>query len=361
MWPTRFPDAGWTVKWGVILDGQDLTTAWAPTLIDISVTDKAGEASDSCSLTIDDTDGKVRMPAKRMPLVVMLEGARVFRGFVEKVESSGSRGAGRLLKVQAKGFDTGGKAKEPQAFHLDDTDLDGYLTRLAQGAGIGITVDPDLGALQQDYWSADGESFIAIGERLARKFGGTFKIRGDQAIFAKRGGGLSPGGLALGVTEAVFGENLIDWSITPKDPRRKFSAGKARWFDRPSASFKESDLDFGNADLDALHLVRTLSADESEADAVLDARKRDGEREGGSGSVKLDLAVGAVVEGQCRIAGARPGIDGTYLIETVKHSASRSGGATTALDLKQPGGGAGKDSRKAGEPAFALPSHETLG
>jgi uncharacterized protein len=354
----------WKVKWGVSLAGQDLTKAWAPTLIDISITDKAGEASDTCDLTIDDSDGKVRMPSKRMPLVVTLEGARVFRGFVEKVDSSGSRGAGRVLKVKAKGFDTGGKAKEPQAFHLDDTDLGSYLGKLAEGAGISITVDPDLGGLQQDYWAADGESFIAIGERLSRKFGGTFKIRGDQAIFAKRGSGQSPGGLTLGVTEAVYGQNLISWSITPKDPRRKFSSGRARWFDRPSASFKERNLDFGNSDLDALHLVRTLSADEGEASAVLDARKRDGEREGGTGSVQLDLAVGAVVEGWCRIVGARPGIDGVYLIETVKHSANRNGGATTALDLKQPGGGAGSDTRQAGQPAatgFALPTHETPG
>lgn len=358
------PPPKWKVEWGVVIDGQDLTSAWAPSLIDISVTDKAGEASDSCDLTVDDSDGRVRMPSKRMPIIVTLEGARVFRGFVEKVESSGSRGGGRLLKVKSKGFDTGGKAKEPQAFHLDDASLADYLGKLADNAGLGITVDPDLGALQQDYWAADGESFIAIGERLARKYGGTFKIRGDQAVFAKRGGGQSPGGLALGVTEAVFGQNLISWAITPKDPRRKFSAGRARWFDRPSASFKESDLDFGNQDLDALHLVRTLAADEGEAEAVLEARKRDGDREGGAGSVQIDLAVSAVVEGQCSVSGTRPGIDGTYLIETVKHSANRSGGATTSLDLKQPGAGAGNDTRRAGEPAsagFALPTHETLG
>ncbi len=60
----------WKVKWSVTLAGQDLTSAWAPTLIDISVTDKAGEASDSCDLTIDDSDGRVRMPSKRMPILV---------------------------------------------------------------------------------------------------------------------------------------------------------------------------------------------------------------------------------------------------------------------------------------------------
>lgn len=354
----------WAVDWSVTIDGQDLTLAWKTALIDISINDKAGEASDSCDLTIDDTDGKVRLPSRRMPISVGLAGARVFRGFVEKVESSGSRNGGRLLKVKAKGFDTGGKAKQAQAFHLDDADLETYLSRLAEGAGLDIAVDPVLGRIRQDYWAADGESFIAIGERLARKYGGTFKIRGDQAVFAQQGSGQAPGGQALGVVEAIFGQNLISWSITPKDPRRQFSAGRARWFDRQSASFQHSDLDFDNDDLDALHLLREQPADEDEADALLDARKREGTRESGSGTVQLDLAVGAAVEGQCRIAGARPGIDGVYLIDTVKHGASRNGGATTTLDLKQPGGGAGKDGRKAGAPAdagFALPKHETLG
>lgn len=338
----------WTVDWRLEIGGQDLTNAWSKSLIDISVTDKAGTASDSCSLTIDDSDGRIRLPSRRMPIVVTLQGARVFAGFVEKPRSSGSRGGGRLLKISAKGFDTGGKAKEPQSFHLDDTDLAGYLGRLARGAGIGIAVDPELGAIAQDYWAADGESLIAIGERMARKYGATFKIRGDKAVFAKRGSGLAPGGQALGITEAVWDDNLIGWDIEPRDPRRAFSAGRARWFDRASASIKQTDLDFDRPDVDALNLLRSLSADEDDADAVLDARKRDGEREAGSGSVTLDLAVGAVVEGQCRVSGTRQGVDGLYVIDSIKHSASRGGGATTALEIKQPGSGVGTDGRAAG-------------
>lgn len=335
----------WKVKWGVSLAGQDLTSEWAPTLISIAVTDKAGEASDSCDLTINDSAGQIRLPSKRMPISVTLDGNRVFQGFVEKVRSSGSRSGGRLLKVSAKGFDTGSKVKEPQQFHLDDTDLEGYLTQLAKNAGLGISIDPALGGIKQDYWAADGESLIAIGERLARKFGGTFKIRGDKAVFARRGGLVAPGGMALGSVEAAVNSNLIDWDITPKDPRRRFGNGRAVWFDRPSASFKKTDLDFGNAGLNATHLVRAIAADEGEAEAVLDARKREGKWESGAGTVQLTLTVGAVVEGQCRVSGTRPGIDGVYVIDTVKHSANRNGGATTSLDLKQPGSGAGDDSR----------------
>lgn len=355
----------WKVDWRVILAGQDLTAAWALVLIDISINDKAGEASDTCDLTLDDSDGKLRLPSKRAPISVFLQGAKVFSGFVEKTESTGSRSGGRLLKVKAKGFDTGGKAKQPQHFHLDDVDLGSYMGKLADQAGLTIKVDPAFAAIRQDYWAADGESLIAIGERLARKLGGTFKIRGDRAILAKRGTGLAPDGAALPQVVAEFGVNMEGWSITPKDPRGQFAGGQARWFDRSSASYKVTDLDFGNGDVEATNVIRSVAADADEADNLLDARKRDGERDAGSGSVNLDLTVGAVVEGNCLVKGTRPGIDGTYVIDGVKHGASRSGGSKTTLDLKQPGGGAGKDGRKKGEQsdaaAFALPMHETLG
>lgn len=354
----------WKVAWRVVVDGQDLTAAWANVLIDISITDKAGEASDSCDLTIDDSGGQARLPSKRAPIEVYLQGAKAFSGFVDKVVSTGSRGAGRRLQVKAKGFDTGGKAKEPQNFHMDDADLGGYLGKLAEGAGLSISVDPALAAIKQDYWAADGESLIALGERMARKFGGTFKIRGDQAILAKRGLGLAPNGMSLPQTVAKWGDNLVSWSITPKDPRRQFVGGRAKWFDRPSASFKTTDLDFGNDDIEAVNVMRSVSADEGEAGAVLDARKRDGDRDAGSGSVDLDLTIGAVVEGTCLVVGARPGVDGVYVIESLRHGASRSGGSTTSLELKQPGAGVGKDQRKAGSSSgqgFSLPRHEALG
>lgn len=351
----------WQVKWQVMLAGQDLTAAWASVLIDISINDKAGEASDTCDLTLDDKAGQLRMPSKRAPLAVYLEGVKVFGGFVEKTSSSSSRSSGRLLKVKAKGFDTGGKAKQPQHFHLDDVDLGGYMGKLADQAGLTIAIDPAFAAIKQNYWAADGESLIAIGERMARKLGGTFKIRGDQAILAKRGTGLAPNGATMPSIVAEVGVNLEDWDITPKDPRGQFAGGQARWFDRPSASFKATELDFDNADFEATNVLRSLSADGDEADSVLDARKRDGERDAGSGSVSLDLTVGAMVEGTCLVKGTRPGIDGSYVIDGVKHSASRSGGSKTKLDLKQPGGGAGKDGRKKGSQSFSLPKSETLG
>ncbi len=351
----------WTVDWKVEINGQDMTAGWQSVLQSISINDQAGEASDSCDLRLDDTGGHIRMPSKRSPVVVSINGARLFRGFVEKVTSDGDRGGGRTLNISAKGMDSGGKVKEPQGFHLDGADLGTFLGQMADNAGLDLKVDEALGGIRQDYWAADGESFIAMGQRLARKYGGTFKVRGDQAVLAKRGAGSAPGGLALPAVDAVYGQNLVSWSITPRQPRRQFGSGQARWFDRAKASFGSADLDFGNSDFPAVNVMRPAFADEEEAEAVLDARKRESEWEGGEGSANLVFTRGAVVEGVCRISGARPGVDGDYVIASVKHNANRSGGAATSLELKQPGGEAAKDSRKAGESTFALPKHERLG
>lgn len=354
----------WQVDWKVVVGGNDVTAAWRPVLLSISINDQAGETSDSCELQIDDSGGQVRLPSKRSPVAVSLNGSAVFSGFVEKVSSNGSRDGGRTLNVSAKSMDSGSKVKEPQNFHMDDADLGTFLGELADRAGLSLKVDDELAAYRQDYWAADGESLIAMGQRIARKFGGTFKIRGDQAVLAKRGAGAAPGGKALSTIEAIAGRNLIDWSISPREPRRQFASGQARWFDRGKAAIQTVDLDFGIADAFAGNVLRPTLADADEAEAVLDARKRESEWEGGKGSVNLDLALGAAVEGSCRVIGTRPGVDGTYVIASVKHSANREGGAKTALELKQPGSGAGTDGRKAGAPAsagFALPTHETLG
>ncbi|MDP2356223.1 MAG: hypothetical protein Q8M31_09215 [Beijerinckiaceae bacterium] len=99
-----------------------------------------------------------------------------------------ARGQDRLLTVSCKGFDSRGKTKEPQDFHKDDATLKDFLEESAKRAGLkSVRVDADFAQIKRAYWSADAESFIHLGERIARELGGTFKIRGDTAV-ARRSG-----------------------------------------------------------------------------------------------------------------------------------------------------------------------------
>ncbi|MCJ8517839.1 phage protein D [Pseudorhizobium tarimense] len=342
----------WTVDWKVFVDGEDVTSAMQPFLMKISISDKDGSASDTCSLELDDSGGQLKLPAEGASVEVFLQGISAFSGKVDSVRSKGARGSGRSLSVGAKSFDVKGKAKEPQSHHMDDASLQQFLDKAAKGAGLkGITIDPAFAGIVRDYWSASSESFLHLGQKLARELGGTFKIRGDQAVLAKRGQGLSAMGQPLPTIVGIAPPpnstdgNVINWDIAPLEGRAKFARTKARYFDRASASFKEIEVETG-VEAEAASEVRTTVADKDQAKAVAEGRKTNSEREGGQGSVEMDLDATAQAEGTFIMKGARPGIDGVYRISGVDKKADRSGGATMRLEIKQPTEGAGKDDRQ---------------
>lgn len=336
----------WKVSWAVFVDGQDMTLPMAPYLERITVSDRAGSASDTCSLVLNDANGQIRLPREGARVTVFLQGVLVFEGVVDSVRSTGGRGGGRELKVQAKGFDSRGKAKEPQRFHADDTTLKDFIGQAAKNAGFTIDVDPDLGSIKRDYWSAETESFIHVGQRLARENYGTFKVRGTRAVLKKRNAdfGLP---MVLGIVGNRFSGNVITWDIAPFTGRRSFTKARVNYFDRPSATYKaeETPFEIGRPLPESTNTIRSTAKDADQARKVGEGRKAEAEREGGDGSVELDLVAYAQAEAIFVLTGARPGVDGAYRITSVTHEADRSKGSTTKLELKQPHGEAGSDNR----------------
>ncbi|MCC0035496.1 MAG: late control D family protein [Hoeflea sp.] len=330
----------WENIWSVTINGVDISTGLRPHLVSITVTDKDGTAGDTLSITVDDTGGQFRMPDEGARITASINGVRVFEGTVDKVRSQGSRGEGLKLSITAKGYDTKGKAKEPQALHKDDATLEEYLGEVADNAGFSLMIDPELGQIVRDYWAADSESFLHVGQKLAREMNATFKLRGDKAVFAKRGKDILPG------ISAAYGDNLISWDIAPLSGRSLFASAKVRWLDRETAGFKEEETDFGSTrPAKAMNIIRGAVKDKDQAKEVGEARKGEAEREGGEGTAMIDINPAAQAEALISLSGTRPGIDGSYRMVTVTHSGSRSSGNSTSLELKQPGGGAGTDSR----------------
>ena len=91
--------------------------------------------------------------------------------------------------------------------------------------------------------------------------------------------------------------------------------------------------------------TRFTAPDKQAAEDRAGSEKSASERNAGEGSVTIEGNTGAQCEGLCIVAGARPGVDGAYRIDSVDHSYNRGGGFTTRLGLKQPQDGAGSDSR----------------
>lgn len=336
----------WQVDWSVAINGQVVTDKFRPYLMAIDAHDQDGSASDTCSLTLDNSGAQLRLPSDGDLVTVGLQGIQIFEGTVETVRSIGSRTAGRTIQVKANGFDIRGKAKEPQLMHADDTDLKSFLSKAAQKAGFSLDIDDELGKIFNKYWLQDAESFTHLGQRLAREHQATFKLRGNKAVFAKRGSANAIG-ILTGTVGSNFTGNVISWNIAPLIGRPAVTAAEATYFDRESGDYKTEavDINLGRSLPDSINKLRSAAGSKDQAKATADARKREAEREGGEGSVELDIVPGTQPEGLFSLQGADPGVDGLYRIVSVKQHADRNGGAKTSLSLKQPHGGAGTDLR----------------
>lgn len=324
----------------VNIGGVDVTSRIDPLLQSLSVSDKAGTHSDSATITLNDTDGHVSLPGDGVPVMIALGwedgGVRpVFMGTVDEVRSSGSR-SGRTITVTAKGVDTKSKAKQPQQKHFDKKKIGDILNEAGKMPGISVTVDPELASIEREYVVMADESFINLGERIAREVGGNFRITGKTAVLAKRDGAYA------GMVMAAWGSNLHSWDITPKLGRPQVKKSRVRWYDRKEAKWKEQDVEV-QSDAEAEHVTRFPEPNEDQAKKRAGSDKATSERDTAQGSVTIEGDTGAIPDGMCIVSGARAGIDGAYRIETVTHEYSRSG-FTTKLDLKALGSGGSSSS-----------------
>src|SRR5690606_17647478 len=106
------------------------------------------------------------------------------------------------------------------------------------GSTAGITevaVDPTLASITRSYFEMRDESFIHMGERLAREIGGNFRIQGTTATMSRRGA------LYAASVAAVSGLNLHAWDIAPALGRAQYGKVRTRWYDPAEAAWKETE------------------------------------------------------------------------------------------------------------------------
>jgi len=329
----------------VELNGQDVTSRLDPLLTSISVTRAAEAAADSCTINLADAEGNIALPGERAPVLVSINGARVFSGFVSDVSASFGKGEGRTLEIGASSVQNGSKVTEPVLRSADDLSFAEVAKQWGQKAGLAITVAGSVASVTRPYWIMQNESFMAWGQRMAREIGASFKILGSEAYFVGVNEGISGSGKTLTPIEAVYGDNLISGSISPIISRPKFKSVEISYFDVQKGRRVNVPVETGIDDVDTALRTVISAADAAEAKQKAQAIGKQSDREKGGGSVVILGAEYAEPEAICNILGVRPGVDGGYRITSVNHNLSKGSGFTTSLELKQPQDGAGVDQR----------------
>lgn len=327
----------------ISIGGTDVSDRIAPWLLQVSVTDKAGMTSDTATVSLDDRSGQFVIPKKGEAMTVDLgtvESGRVrrFTGVVDTVRSQGDRGGGMRLEITGKGMDTTSGIKDPQDAHKDDATLKDAAAEFAKAGGLSsIEVHPSLASIHRPYWAMDGESIIAWGQRVAREVGGTFKIVGDKGVIVPRSAGVSASGKALSTIYVERGKNLITWDIAPDTARPQYDKVVASYYDTKAAKRVEREIEVANSSGSGRkQRVKFDRADEGESDKAGDAEGKDIERDKGGGRVDIIGNPNALAEADCVVSGIRPGVDGTYTIDSVTDTLNRSRGYVTSLDLVKP-------------------------
>ena len=344
------------VYW-VSVDGNDISSTLDPLLTSITINLSAESKSDSLEIELDDSEGQIEIPRSGASIQAGIGwedgGAFVqFEGKVEKPTSTGGRGQGMMLTISAKSEDRRGKLKDRKQKHKDKGKFKETAEEFAKEAGLSVKVAGDLASIEREYWSMNGETFMAWGHRVARELGATFKIFNDQAVFVPRSSGQSASGKHLTPVSASYPGNIINWSLSPVEGWPEFKKFTVRWYDREEAKWKaesaEGSSGGSGGGAEAERSVRWSAPDKEQAKKRAESNEKDSDRERGGGSVTLDGTPEAQPEATCSVSIGKGQIDGSYRIESVSHSLTRSAGFTTTLELKQPSSGGSGESGGAG-------------
>ncbi len=369
----------------VIVQGVDVTDRLRPFLLSVSVVDKRDE-QDTCAIELDDRDAKMFLPypgatvqvrmgwagqGPRIPPAEGIEAATtaatealstelpwkssglrmVFQGYVDSVESGFSRrGGGRRLWIDCKGYNAYSVTKEPVmdswgAGSTSDISESGgenktlreVLDDVAKkyGLSLDMTGAEKLGETKRNFWFKN-ESLQHFVQRILAEVGGYAKLVGNKLIVREQ----TDTNRAPATIEAVWGINLISWRIKPYIGRPQWSQSKTNWFKILEHDFDNVKQTLGGAlpygFAQAIGSLPSMAPNQQTGEQFSQGFARSSRDNWAAGWCIINGEPTALAGNALLIRGARPGVDGRYLIREAEHIYTRQGGYTTRLDLMYP-------------------------
>lgn len=224
------------------------------------------------------------------------------------------------------------------------------LTDMFGKIGMGVQMAGAIGDVKQDYWNVN-DSPANFAARMARDRGGLFKIANNTAMIIPTSGGINSIGTTMATIDAVWGVNLIGWRIKPYAGRPQYGEAQSRFFKAFDAEWDKASQSIGGSTpfggTNAITHAVAAVADKTEGDSVNKGSEQGSNLKRGKGWVLLNGEPRCCGGCHILITGARPGVDGTYLVTESEHNYTRGGGYTTRANVQypEPKGGSRKGFR----------------
>lgn len=319
----------------VTANDEDITRALSRRLVSMTVKDKAGNESDSLSVTLADHD-------PRQPIALPPVGAelRAWIGYGDSATMMGVYVVDSLelswppnsLKITAKAApmadsQSGKGSRRPmmqtkKTRSWDAGTLLGELARkIASEHDLSASVGSDMADIELSHIDQVNESSMNLLTRLAKQYDGIAKPAGGSLILTRRGESkTASGGASLPTVKVTPG--MVTSGKMKLSKREDSGSVVATWRDTDAAE----TIEVTEGDGDPVERLRQTYASESEAKAAARAALRQAGRGEQTLSLTMPGNTSLMAEGRLSLSGTfAAGADGEWLITEVTHSIAAAG------------------------------------
>jgi len=312
----------------IYADSQDVTARIAERLIDMSITDEAGFKSDSLTVTVDDSDGRLEVPRKGARLEVHLgyqETGLAYSGeyIVDEPELSGPPDK---IVFRARGADLRENLKTSKTRSWDEVTMGDIVQTISAEHELQPKIAEALSSIKIAHIDQTGESDLHFLTRLAKEYDAIAKPSGKNLLFAQRNQSKTVSGANLPAI-VLAKTDVTTYRLVLAD-RTAIGHVVAYWQDKGKA--KRTGVVVG----DKIEPGKTLRKTYPNADEAREAAEAElASSQRGKRDLSLTLPGSPLVIAESPITllgGWRDGFAGDYVATRVEHRLG-SGGFTTSI------------------------------
>lgn len=215
----------------LIVDEQDITQDISGRLSSLTLTDNRGFEADQLEIVLDDSDGKLALPARGALMKLGLGWKET--GLIDKgsytVDEVAHDGAPDIITIHARSAElsSGLTTQRERSFHQKA--LGDIVRTIAAENELQVIISSQLDTLTIAHIDQTNESSAAFLTRMAGMFDAVATVKNDKLIFIHAGAGVSASGTALpSVTITRQSGDRHHFSIAD---RGSYTHVKALWYD----------------------------------------------------------------------------------------------------------------------------------
>lgn len=317
---------------------EDITASVRPRLISLSLSQKRGGEADQLEIVLDDSDGKLALPAKNRLITLQLgwkAGSDVKPGLVDKgrftVDEVSWGGPPDQVTIRARSADLTGAFRTRREKSHKDTTLGAVAKKIAAANGLEARVAAELASIPVPILTQHNQSDMAFLRRLGREHDAVATVKDRKLILSPIGKGMTSTGKPL---PSITLTRASGDSYRYAEIDRSADAGvEARWHDQDAGERKTVKVGSGAGSPKRLRKVY-----HNEADAKAAVKAEAGRMKRGAAEFSMKLALGnpaLAPETRVKLSGFKPRADARqWIIAEVTHRLDGPGGFMTDVKLE---------------------------